>query len=255
MYSTPAYFNNFNLSQLPGVSVYDYDFIESPKRNLQYAKLARADKSVLTSAEYSEKTVTITGIVCGSTKNDIEANFETLKGVVQIPEGTLRIENGGLQIEYTGTLNGITHQYMGNKLKFTLSFLCSDPIGRNRLITTLLNVTNTLETQSWPITVLGSFKAQPNIKITFNSVSGATNKTVQALNADSGQGITVTNTFANGDILDIDVQAKLVTLNTTIIDYGGVFPTFYPGSRSFQYIDDFTSRDVSIEMTYNKQFA
>ncbi len=254
-YKTAVYYNNFNLSTLDGISVYNHDFISMPKRVLNYSKLARADRSVLTSAEYSEKTVTIQGIACTDTKSNTELAFETLKGILQIPDGTLRVEQAGSQVEYIGTLNGISKQYFGNKLKFTLSFLCTNPIGNDRLVSTLLSVTNTLATQTWPLTVLGSFKARPNIKITFNSLTGGTNKTVSVLNADSGQGIAVTRTFAASDILDINVRDNSVTFNGSEIDYDGVFPTFFPGQRSFQYIDDLTTRNVSIELTYNKQFA
>jgi hypothetical protein len=255
MFRTPVYYNNFNLSTLDGIAIYNHNFIDMPKRVLNHAKLARADRSVLTSAEYSEKIVTIQGIASKGTKTDTELAFETLKGVLQIPEGTLRVEVAGSQVEYIGTLNGISKEYFGNKLKFTLSFLCSNPIGSDRTVSTLLDVTNTLATQTWPLTVQGSFKARPNIKVTFTSVTGATTKTVQVLNADSGQGISITRTFANGDILDVDVKNNTVTYNGTAQAYDGVFPTFFPGNRTFQYIDDFTARDVAILVTYNKQFA
>lgn len=256
LYKTAVYYNNFNLSTIDGISIYNHNFIGMGNRVLNYQKLARADKSVLTSAEYSDKTIPIKGFACGDDKSATELAFETLKGIIQIPEGTIRVEQAGSQVEYIGTLNGITDmEYFGNKLKFTLQFLCSNPIGSDRLLSTIMTATNTLTSITYPITIEGSFKAQPNIKITFNTVTGATTKTVQALNSDSGQGIRVTNTFTNGSILDINVRDKSVTLNGSPVDYDGVFPTFFPGSRAFQYIDDFSTRNVTIELTYNKQFA
>lgn len=255
-FKTSVYFNNFDLSAIPGVSVYDHDFISPPTRVINKAKLARADKSVLTSAEYSEKTVTVDGFVCGINKSDTEDAFETMKGILQIPEGTLRMEQAGLQIEYIGTLNGITHDYYGNTLRFTLSFICSDPIGRNRLTTNLLaSVSNTTADHTYQFTVLGSFKARPNIKLTYSAITGGTGKTIQVLNSDSQQGIKITGNFTTGDIIDIDVDNQTVTQNATLIDYEGVFPEFYPGLRNFQYIDDMTARTVLIDVTYNKRYA
>jgi hypothetical protein len=256
VFKTNVYFNNFNLSLITGISIYNHDFISSPNRVINKAKLARADKSVLTSAEYSDKTITIQGIACGSDKESTEDAFENLKGVVQIPEGTLRMTQAGLQVEYIGTLQGITHEYFGSKLKFVLTFICSNPIGRNRLITTLIDTSTTDADHTFGITVAGSFKAQPNIKLSYTAiVGGSPSKNIKVLNADSGQGISLTGSFVTSDIIDIDVDNKTVTQNGVIIDYEGVFPTFFPGSRLLQYIDDFTSRTVAIQVTYNKQFA
>lgn len=256
VFKTNVYFNNFNLSGIDGVSIYNHDFISSPNRVINKAKLARADKSVLTSAEYSDKTITIEGIACGSDKEGTELAFENLKGIIQIPEGTLRMTQAGLQVEYIGTLQGISHEYFGSKLKFTLTFICSNPIGRNRLITSLIDTSTTDADHTFGITVSGSFKAQPNIHLSYTSITtGTPNKTIRILNADSGQGISLTGTFATADIIDIDVDNKTVTKNGVIIDYEGVFPTFFPGSRLLQYIDDFGARNVAIVVTYNKQFA
>lgn len=256
LFRTPVFINNFNLSNLPGVAVYNHNFITTPSRNLNRAKLARADRSLLTSAEYTEKTITIEGIVAGSNKNDTELKFETLKGVLQIPESIIRVEQGGLQVEYTGTMNGVTQEYMGRHLKFVISMLCSNPIGRSRLTTTLLTASNENPTYTHSLNVEGSYKALPIIKVTLSSlVDASPNKKIQVLNADTTQGISVTRNWSNGDILTVDSFNKLVEVNDSGVDYDGVFPTFFPGLRSFEYIDDFTDRVADIEITYNKQFA
>lgn len=255
LYRTPVYYNNFNLSSLDGVAVYNHNFISVPSRNLNRAKLARADKSLLTSAEYTEKTITITGIVTGDDKNEIESRFETLKGVLQVPEGIVRVEQAGDQVEYTGTMSGMTQQDFGKHLKFTLSILCSNPIGRSRTVSTLLTATNTGPSYSHSITVLGSYRASPIIKVTIDSLTGGTNKTIQVLNSDTFQGISITRTWTAGEILTVDSFNKIVEVNDVAVDYNGVFPTFFPGLRTFQYIDDFTTRSVDIEITYNKQYA
>jgi hypothetical protein len=255
LYRTQVYYNNFNLSGLPGIAVYNHNFISMPARNLNRAKLARADRSILTSAEYSEKTITVTGIATGDTKNEIEGNFETLKGVLQVPEGIIRVEQAGQQVEYTGTLSAFSTEFLGKHLKFTLSFLCSNPIGRSRLTSTLLDEVTSSASYTHSITVEGSYKALPIIRITFSALTGGTNKTVQVLNADTGQGISITRDWTAGEILTVDSFNKRVEVDDADVDYGGVFPSFYPGLRSFQYIDDLTTRTVAIEITYNKQYA
>lgn len=255
MYNTIVYYNNFDISSLPGVTIHNHDFIGMPNRDLKSSKLARADKSLLTSAEYVNKPVTITGIVCGDDKNDTEDNYDALKASVQVPEGILKIEQGGENVEYVGTLNAIQKYYFGDKLRFTFTFLCSNPIGSAEATSTLLNVNNTLTTITQSVTILGSFKVEPIFTLTYNSVTGGTNKNVSLLNAATGFGIRINEDFATSDVLVVNGQEKEVTLNSSPIDYAGNFPVYFPGIRSFQYIDDFTARDVDIVITYNKQFA
>lgn len=255
MINETVYFNNFDLASLDGVQIYNHDFIGMPNRNISSSKLARSDKSLLTSAEYKDKTVTVDLFVCGTSKSSTEENYDRLKGSIQTSEGTLRIEQGGSQVEYVGTLSGISKEYFGPKLKVTVSFFCSNPIGADQNPTTLLNINNTSATTTELITVGGSFKTFPTYLITFNSLTGGSAKTVSLLNPATNQGIRILRDWAALDILRVDPVTLDVTVNGVVVDYDGTFPVYYPGSRSFQYIDDMTARNQDILITYNKQYA
>ena len=255
LYRSSVYVNNFDLSTLAGVAVFDYNVIEMASRNLTRSKLARADKSVLTSAEYVEKTITLTGIVSGPDKDTIETRFTALKGIVQAPEEVIRITYSQDDVEFTGTLQSSSFQWFGKHLKFTLTFLCSNPIGSARLTTNALTQTNTAASVTYQMTIGGSSKALPVITMTFDSLTGGTAKTVQVYNPATGQGISVTRNWTAGDILTIDSFEKTVTVGSTTVDYGGVFPSFLPGARELQYIDDLTTRSVDIVVDYKKQYA
>lgn len=41
------------------------------------------------------------------------------------------LNQGDNDVEYIGTLNGVTKEPIGDNLGFTLSFLCSNPIGKD----------------------------------------------------------------------------------------------------------------------------
>lgn len=255
LYRTNIFYNNFNLSNIQGIAIYSHHFINAPSRIINRQKLARSDKSVLMSAEYSDKTVVIKGIATGNNKSEIELAWENLKGILQVPEGTIKLELAGQQVEFTGTLNATSEERFGKHLKFTLEMICSNPIGRAQSITSLINVNNTSPSRVVSMTIEGSYKAQPVIRIIINSVTGGTAKTIQVLNAETFQGITVTRDWTAGEILTVDSFNKLVEVDDVSVEYGGVFPTFYPGARSFQYIDDFTTRSVDIDVVYNKQYT
>lgn len=256
MYNTPAYFNNFDLNGLAGVKIVNYNVSDMPSRTLNSSKLARANRSLLTSAEYATKTITITGFIGGSTTAILYANFNRLKGHLQDIEGIVRVSIGGSDVEYIGTLNGISKSFVGENINFTLSFLCSNPIGRDAVGSELFAPTNiTSATLTKSFTVDGSFAATPRFHFVITSVTGGTTKSITLLNAASLKGIRVTRTWANGDILDINSDTFEVVVNGASIDFVGQFPTFLPGGRTLQYIDDFTTRDITLSTIYTRQYA
>lgn len=256
MFSTSVYFNNYDLNTLPGVKVVDYDVDSMPRRNLNSSKLARANKSLLTSAEYSDKTVVIAGFVGGDDWRERQTNFNRLKGYVQDIEGIIRVDYGDSEIEYIGTLNAITKEIIGPNLAFKLSFFCSNPIGRDSTGQQLFAPTViTSSTLTKSFTVDGSFEASPRFNFVITSVSGATNKSLSILNAASSKGIRVTRTWANGDILDVNSDSMEVIVNGESIDFEGQFPKFLPGTRSLQYVDDFSTRNITMSSIYTRQYS
>lgn len=255
MFTTTVFYNSTNLSTLPGVKVTSYNVTEMPTRTLNNSKLARADKSLLTSAEYAKKSIFVTGFVGGANRDIMEQNYDVLKGAIQLPEGQIKVTQGGSNVYYTGTLNAITKTYTGPTLGFVFEFVCSDPIGLDVDSTTLITDTVTTSSQTWIINVAGSYKALPVIKATINSLTDSGDNTISFQNAATGTGIKIEQNFNAGDIIVIDCLAMSVLVNSTAIDFSGAFPNFFPGSRTFQYIDDFSARNVSLLVTYNKRYA
>lgn len=258
MYTTDAFFNNYNLNDLPGVRITSYDVSELPSRNLTSNKLARANRSVLTSAEYASKTVSITGYVGGATGfPEAQLNFDRLKGRVQDFEGLIRVTQGDTDVEYTGTLNGISKEMVGPNYKFTLSFQCSNPIGRDAVGRALFAPTTvTTATLTKSFTVEGSFIASPRFTLLFTSITGGSpNKSVSLLNAATNKGIRITRAWASGDILSVNSDTFEVVINGTSTDFDGQFPTFYPGGRALQYIDDFSARTATLSGLYTRQYS
>lgn len=256
MFNTSVFFNNFDLSGLPCVTIYNYNVTDLPTRNLTASKLARANRSLLTSAEYSTKNVTVEGYVGGTDAADQQDNFDRLKGYVQDVEGVIRVKQGDSDVEYVGTLNGLTKEYNGPLLKVTLTFQCSNPIGKDATGRQLFSpVTITTSTLTKSFQVDGSFAAAPRFTFIINSVTGGTSKSISLLNASNSKGIRVTRTWTAGDILAINSDTFEVIVNGNPTDFSGQFPTFSPGNRSLQYIDDFTARNITLSSLYTRQYA
>lgn len=256
MFNIAVYYNNFNLASLPGVRIVDYDTTSMPNRVLSSSKLARANRSIMTSAEYSNKTVTVSGFIGGDNWQEQQDNFDRLKSYLQEPEGIVRITQGTKTLEYKGTLNGISRERHGNNMSITLEFMCSDPIGKDATTIQLFEPQNIITaTFTKSLVVDGSFIAEPRYTITINSVTGGTNKTVSLLNAATGKGIKITRDWTAGDIVSVYSDTMEVVANAVVIDFKGQFPTFFPGARTLQYIDDFTARDVTLAAIYNRKYS
>lgn len=256
MFDVEVYWNNFNLTSLPGVKIVNYNVTDMPKRDLNNSKLARANRSILTSAEYSEKSVTVSGFIGGEDYIELQDNFDRLKGVIQDVEGIIRVQQGSKTVEYVGTLNGVTKAHLGPNYEFTLQFTCSNPIGSHYSTFELFPPqTITTATLLKSIVVEGTFIAEPRYTITVNSVTGGTNKTITLLNGGTGKGIKVTRNWVNGDMVSITADSMQVIANTQDEDFSGQFPTFLPGNRTLQYIDDFSSRNITLSAVYNPRYS
>ncbi len=254
-YTTNVTFNGTNLNTLPGVNIVNYDIVQLPSRNLTVSKLARANKSVLTSAEYSTKTVTVSGYVGGNGILEVQENFNRLRGYIQTVEAPLRLQYGTDQVEYTTTLNGVSSSMVGPNYNFVFSFVCSNPVGTSVSLSTLFNnevITNS--SKVIPFNVEGAFYAEPVITLVYTTATGATGGSISVLDAVTNRGIKIEGDFQDGDIVTIDSSTFTVLVNAAPVDFMGQFPTFLPGIRSIQYIDDFSGRSVSVSATYNRKY-
>lgn len=257
METVDVYFNNTNLNTLAGVKIYNFNVTDLPKRNLTASKLARADRSLLTSAEYADKTIYVYGFIGGADHATRQLNLDRLKGLVQDIEGIIRVPQGDTDVEYTGTLDGFSKDPTGPSLGFALQFQCSNPIGRDAVGRELFApVTITTATLTKTFTVEGSFKASPRFSFVINSITGgSTNKSISLLNASTNKGVKVTRNWLAGDILSINSDTFEIVINGATQDFSGQFPTFLPGGRTLQYIDDFTTRDVTMSSIYTRQYS
>lgn len=252
---TQVYFAGNDLSILVGASLIDHNFNDLPNRELNVYKLARANKSVLTSAEYASKEVTVSFHLRGCDRGEAESVLEDLKSYLRPINLPLVVSQAEKDISYdAATLNELNYEWFSNKIVLTLVFMVADPIGYQDTNTTLLTTSITSSTSSNAIQNDGSFDAQPTINIILNTVTGGSNQSMSLKNEETGQGITLTRTWANGDTVEIDSNNKTVTINGANSDFSGQFLSFPPGVGSLGYSDTFTTRSVDITATYQKHF-
>lgn len=250
MESYSVKFNNNDISQVPGVWLYNYTATNLPERDIKIHKLARRSLSIVTSAEYTQKAIPVMLRVCSGGRQDTEATLTQIKGLLQPQNGELQLLQSGELFNYTATMNEFNIEWVGTSAYVLIVFLASTPIAEAVDTDTLVSFNNTFPSNSSGFTVGGSYIAEPVISVVVNSVTGGTGS-INLFNASTNQGITVSGTFAPSSRLEIDSSEYTVTINGANVDFEGLFPTFPPGAQRIGYSDTFTTRNVDVSVIYN----
>lgn len=244
--------NGTDISKLTGVDLYNHNFHELPEREIKIYKLARESLSVVTSAEYTKKEITVFMDVCGGSRSDTEELITKIKAISSVYNSELKVKIGGIWYRYIATLNEFSTKFNGIGAELALSFIASTPVGTSIDDFTMFSIsgiTSTYATNTFMVD--GSMEAQPTITVTMTSVSGSGSFTI--VNGRNGQGITINTPVVSGDIIEINSAEKIVTKNGSPIDFIGVFPVFGAGEQQVQYSDTFTTRQVTVTGTYHKR--
>lgn len=251
----PLYFNSNNIGAVTGVELYNYDGNRLPTRDIKINKIARRDLSVITSSEYVSKEIPVYLDVCSGTRADTEATVSQVKALVQTQNGELIVEQGGLFITYTATMNEFNIEWNGNKAYVEIIFIASDPIGKAESATLFSGTAITTSTWASNITVGGNTTAYPVTTLLLNSGTGLTNKQIVVHNAKTNQGIRVQRTWLVNDLLVVDSEKMEVTVNGIPVNFTGMFPQFATGSQQVKVFDTLTTRNYNVTGTYQPKVA
>ena len=247
-------FNGNDLSQVNGVWLYNYNATDLPERDIKLHKLARCSLSIVTSSEYTQKSIPVMMRVCSGTRQDTEETLTNIKGLLQPQNGELILEQSNELFKYTATMNEFNIEWVGSTAYVIIVFIASTPIAEAVDSDTLVSFNTTLASNGASFIVDGSYLAEPIIDITINSVTGGTGE-ISIFNASTNQGITVDGTFSAGQHLEINCAEYTVNLAGVNMDFVGLFPTFPPGSQRIGYTDTFTTRNVDVTVSYNDKIV
>lgn len=243
-----------NSLQTSGIITQGIDHFSGPTKKQPIYGISHANYSAIPYISYPSKTVVVTGLLKADSITDMDALIDTFNGYFVGKDKNLDIgHNGGTRryictpetpiIDRPGGLNWST---------FTLTFDCTNPFGRDTSTTSLLSATSrTSSLYQDNITVGGNAPSQyPLITITYSSVTGGSGASVLVGNNGTGQQLTITRDWVTNDVLVIDVLARLITVNGSVVDFSGGFPEFAKGSQYLGYSDTFTARTFDIDVTY-----
>jgi len=208
----------------------------SPDREIVTLPITRQNGSVKISSRYGEKTITLEGIITGTSMADLESKIDIMKELFSRQDKNLDIDwNGGTR-RYVATCtkhNFDRDHYNIAFCPWSAEFMIPLGVGTDTSATSLYDTSAlTADTTTInPLTFAGSAQPKPVITVNMSTVGSA--QVVKLINNDTGQFIKIDGPFAGSDVLIVDCNALTVTKNGTAITFRGVLPLFYIGGNSF----------------------
>lgn len=252
-----ASFNGYDLaSTVTGLIIVNTNPYRMPNRDLTIGKIANTDKSVTSAVFFKDKKINIGAVISRDTRELLEASLDQLNLVLQDREKALVFSYGSATRKWTATLSNISlSNVAGGYAELDIEFQCSDPMGFDVNSTNLFSVSRSGASSTDTFTVGGTAQwQQPIITLTLTSVTDGSSKIVTIGNSNTGQAISITRTWASGDVLVIDSQAKTVKVNGAEVAFTGAIPEWNPGAGSIDYSDTFTARIMSLSGIYYKRY-
>lgn len=249
---------SYNPTTDVGIATNSIDHTNNPDTVAPVIALADANESALPTINYPSKQITITGVIKGSSQDDLDTRIDTFKGYFNAKKANLDIDYAGTTRRYTATANAVsvTRQQKALFATFTVEFVCTKPFGFEISATTIGSETNyTSSSLTIEKTIAGSAPYQlPIITITIDALTGDGDY-VQVTNDLNGQAMVISGIgFEDGDVLVIDAENRTVKVNDVDVDYYGTFLELEPGDNSITYTDGFTTRTVDVLMEYHKRY-
>ena len=257
MSAYPVTFESYDINDIPGLIITRLPSYKVGNRDLSVHRKAQAHGSVNTGAFYQDKLIDIACEIGRDTRALLETSLDLLHLKLQTKNGSLIVPQAGANREYTATLESTSvANVQGGHAEVTLTFRCSDPFGKDTTNTTLHNASGiTVAQQDFGLTVGGTAELQlPVFTITFTSLSGGSNATVTLENLATGETIEIQRTWANADVLVVDIAEKTVQVNSTDVDFDGLITGFSPAQHTLRYVDTLTGRNISFNAVYKKRY-
>lgn len=244
--------------QASGLSVQDVLLYGTAARDLQLERRADADGVVQVSESYGYKSVVVEGMLHGTSSDDLESRIDQLKRFIMRREQILDVDYAGGVRRFIATARQpVITRGPGDvtRCRYSIEFVAPAGYGEDTVTTELLNTSTTAANINFPISVGGSYEAEPDITVTISAVTGGDPmKSVRLANPETTGGVTIARNWVAGDTVVLSGRDHTIYVNNQRIYATGAFPSWEPGERGLTYSDDFASRTVQIIATHKRRW-
>jgi len=214
-----AQFNNFFLNS----SGYRIDKIDvgTPKANINKYELVRADGQIVTSQNYNQRTIKITGNINVNSLDDMYIKLDTLKANLVGIDKNLDVFFDSSKRRYIATVENFSYKTEGYYCTWEIIFT-ADALGRELDYANMSFGTYIASGTTYTNNIEGSYKSTPILRLTVNeAVPFWTSAYLEIKNAVTNQRMRITKTWGWSDIVDINGETKSVSIYptaTTLLD-------------------------------------
>lgn len=209
------------------------------------------DWQTLSSYYVRGKTITIAGSIRKDNAEDLNNEIDTMKSHLFVPWKKLSIKVNGEVRETTAYCSWVTfdrQHYNITYVRYSVNFTLTSEVRETKKYeaTTVASVSSTLVEE---LINYWKFKAKPVIIFTMNSATSVTSLAITLWWST----ITLSETLATNDIVEINREDQTVTINGDPVDYTWVIPTLEQWRNSYTVTLNGTyNYDVTIK--YKKTF-
>ena len=210
-------------------SVTEIAFDNAPVLALNTLEIAREDGSKLISANYAAKEITITGMIKGTSQNDLDDRLDDFKKAISGTGLNLDIivnqrrrrwvvETSAIQIGDPRLTYQITF------IPYTLTLMaCDPPFGQDTIMSEAYSAEGlTLLNETFSAVYSGTAKPKPTFSMRCDVVG--TLDEIQLKNVTTNTEIDIHTAWSNNDFIEIDTDKKTVQKNFNNIGFDGIFP-------------------------------
>lgn len=181
---------------------------------------------------FRQKVITLVGTLKASNREALENRIDEMKRALGRPNKNLdikvnwvirRAEASCLNLDRLFNREHYHITFIPFVVEFRLVSEFSKELQRNNQ-----NFTNLTANLTEEITNLGSVRTNPILSILLNSTT-ATEITFTIGN----NSLVISDTFSASDVINIDCEAKRVTVNSMDVDFSGTFPILEVGTNSY----------------------
>lgn len=232
-------FNGFSLQDDNYITT-DVEYRTWPKRELAMEKIALRAGSKLLNAEFAERNISIRGFILGSSVSDLQSKIDSLYTLVKAEAKSLQMETDRFFTATVASLSIADPHYNQSMVPFEMNFVCPDPFSYGTAVSAQMTVASGTLTQTFNVTISGTYGAEPSLAYSAPSGSGNTTTSgIQVQHLATGEYVLWQNdadpTYVQyGTDVTFDYQNYKVLVDTTQKTHSGIFSLIDPGLNSFQ---------------------
>lgn len=224
-------------------------------KDLSISRISTTDINKFMESYVSNKQITYTGYIKGTSASDAENKLDALKqNILLNAVANLDIGYAGGTRRYKAVCQSVdvTDETPALDVKnISIVFATVEPLG---LDTTnqIINYINETGNPTKTITFSGTYFALPTYTLTVSSENTLTRLGIRTV--DTNQEIIVEKNYSVGDVIEINTREKTVTYNNQQSDYIGIFPVVQQGQNDILFEATSSGHNLSMQIEYTPRY-